>query len=581
MKKCSITDMGMRVIQVCAILYWYYILSKTNAIPEAYLLVAAAGLACSVWRWNRKPEKGNQKESVLGMLCSGILSFAVILANYTLFPLDYNGILGTTVKLCSFAGMFFGGYWAFHGIFCWICWKEHNISRVKRKNEKWDWLVLLGAWGCIWGVYLFFLYGVFYPGLGSVDSANQLEQIFSGNYSNHHPFYHTQIIRLCLEANQNINKGVEIYSLLSSGWLSFSFAYVVYTAYQYTGRKAVCAGILLWYAFTPFHIMYSVTMWKDIPFAAAVTLFITMVFRYLKRIGKYKWVNFVLCGLSAAGVCLLRSNGFLAMLAAWVVLLFLTRKENFRLSVMLAAVLSVCFILKYPVLNAIGVEQPDPVESLSIPLQQISRAVADGAELTAEERELLEQVVDVDKLSETYAMWISDFTKNLVRERGNQAYYTEHKMEFLKLYVRLGLRYPLSYIYGWVEQTKGYWNGGYEYWRWVTEDIDFIRDNQFGLTRKVGNGLAVWLISFGVRILKMPIIRIFLCIGVYTWMIVLCMYAAYVRRDRRAWFTAVLPAMIIGTLLVATPVFAEFRYAYGVIASMPMVATACFYPEKE
>ena len=39
-------------------------------------------------------------------------------------------------------------------------------------------------------------------------------------------------------------------------------------------------------------------------------------------------------------------------------------------------------------------------------------------------------------------------------------------MDFVHLYVEIGLKHPLKYLEAWVDQTKGYWNAGYEYWVW-------------------------------------------------------------------------------------------------------------------
>lgn len=570
-----------RTLSVLSILGWCAVLSTTEGILEGYLLTAIAGLAGNIWCWHRETKIDGKKNVIAGNGVSILLTAAVILANYNLFPFVYDGILGTAKKLCLLAVMLYGGYSVFQGIVLWIYWRVTTAKPQKKGSLKREGLVLLGSWLIIFGVYAFFLYAALYPGFGSSDSASQMRQIFSGVYSNHHPYYHTQMIRFFLSLSQDINTGIGLYNLFSAALLSFSFAYVVYTAYQYTGNRFWSVLILLWYTLIPFHILYSVTMWKDIPFAAAMTIFMTSVFRRQKQIGKYRWGNLVICFVSAVGVCLLRSNGFLAMAASWVVLMLLFRAKDRQLLAAITIALCGCFILKYPVLKAANVVQPDPVESLSIPLQQVSRAITDGVELTQEQRWLLNQVTDVDRIPSEYAMWTSDFEKNLVRERDNQDFFVEHKMEYLKLYLQLGLKYPLSYLNGWIEETKGYWNDGYEYWRWVHPNNDFFLKGKYGITRTVRSQTAVKVITQMVALMDTPVLKPFLCIGLYSWMLLFCMYAAFVRRDRVSWFTAVLPVMVVGTLLVATPVFAEFRYAYGIIASIPMVITACFCPERE
>ncbi len=43
-------------------------------------------------------------------------------------------------------------------------------------------------------VYLTIYFCCYYPGLLSLDSIDQVSQVFSGVYSNHQPFYHTVLI---------------------------------------------------------------------------------------------------------------------------------------------------------------------------------------------------------------------------------------------------------------------------------------------------------------------------------------------------------------------------------------------------
>ena len=242
------------------------------------------------------------------------------------------------------------------------------------------------------------------------------------------------------------------------------------------------------------------------------------------------------------------------------------------------AILCGCFVLKHPVLKAPDVAQPDTIESLSVPLQQISRTVLEGRPLTPEQRELLNQVVDVDRIQETYIGRISDPMKALVRERNNQQYLTEHRLEFLKLYVSLGIRNPDVYLHAWVEQTKGYWNGGYSYWRWYDVEIApyFWQENSFGLEHSIASQSLFQLYLSYAALFKTPLLQCLSCIGLYSWTLIFAVYATWLKRDKEAFFTSVMPIMIIGTLLVATPVHAEFRYAYSVVCVMPLILTASF-----
>lgn len=583
MEKKDIYTAARKMILVTAAVFWCVFLRESDARFEPYLLIAILALAGTVCVPTKRAVQESKESCIVAVFGSALLSFVVVLANFGLFPLDYNGLLGSFCRVMNLCLMLASGYLLFRQIFRVVYWRMSNTAgkqqfadpTVGKRLFAFSWLVLAS-------LYLAALFLVFYPGLYTVDGIDQIEQILSGTYTNHHPFYHTQLIRLCLMMGTSlfgsINAGVAVYSVFSVLLLSGCFAYVIYTVYVFTGSRKLAVVFLAWYLLMPYHITYSFTMWKDVPFAAASTFFITSSYRILKGKGKRNHVDQFIWILSGVGVCLLRSNGFLAFAASAVVFAMLFWNDHKRMLLVLAAILFGCFVLKHPVLKALDVAQPDPIESLSVPLQQISRTVLEGKQLTPEQRELLNQVVDVDRIPETYIGRISDPMKALVRERNNQQYLSEHRLEFLKLYVSLGIRNPDVYLHAWVEQTKGYWNGGYSYWRWYDTKIapHFWQENSFGLEHSIASKSLYQLYLSYEALFETPLLQCVSCIGLYSWTLIFAVYAAWLKQDKEAFFTSVMPIMIIGTLLVATPVHAEFRYAYSVVCVMPLILTASF-----
>ena len=247
---------------------------------------------------------------------------------------------------------------------------------------------------------------------------------------------------------------------------------------------------------------------------------------------------------------------------------------------MFCGIILLSFILKHPVLKALGVTQPDTIEALSIPAQQIARVIADGKELTDTETALLSQIIDLEKVPQTYSSGISDPIKGLVRASKNQEYLVEHSSEYLQLYIELGLKYPHKYLEAWIDQTKGYWNAGYSYWRWAGG----VQSNDFGIFRTTGSPFLSKCLSLYLGLYEgTTLFQLFLCIGLYVWGILYAAYVAFIRRDWPALFVTIPPLMVIFSLLVATPVFAEFRYAYCVFCAIPFIlgVSAPFSPRKK
>lgn len=424
--------------------------------------------------------------------------------------------------------------------------------------------------------YALVLFGARYPGILSPDSISQMTQIMEHSYSNHHPYYHTQIIHMCVAIGfklfGDINSAVAVYSVFSILVMASCFMYVVETAYECTKNLKLSAAIFSCYLVMPYHIMYSITMWKDVFFAAAVTCLVVSCYRYLKFVGDMK-VNVIILLVAAMGMCLLRSNGWVACFVSAAAFVVLFGKKQKKLILCFAVVLLSAYVLKHPVLEALHVSQPATAEFLSIPLQQIARVVTDGGELTEEQTQLLEKVIDIEKIPHEYKNYLSDPIKELIKEKGNQAYILEHKGDFIKLYLQLGMKYPSEYIEAWIDQTRGYWNSGYTYWRW----FNGVNKNTLGIHQTIRSQFANAAITMYLGIWQSShFLLLFLSIGLHIWGIVILAYRALVRKSREMLFVTIPFLAVILTLLISTPVYSEFRYAYAVFCGFPFVLAAAF-----
>ena len=286
--------------------------------------------------------------------------------------------------------------------------------------------------------------------------------------------------------------------------------------------------------------------------------------------------NYVGLIITAFGVCLLRSNGYFVFVFTVLCFLLLWKLSKKRIVMVMLIVLAGSFVLKHPVLKAIGVTQPDLIESLSIPSQQIARDIVDHNDLTDEQKELLSRVIDIDRIPESYSPFISDPIKNLVREKGNQGYIRQNTTGFIRLYFSLGVKHPLTYLRGWIDQTRGYWNAGYDYWRWY----DGVVENGLGIYRTVHSERAHTILTWYLtQFSNQPALWIFLCIGFFDWMMLIALYIAIVRKDKVGVMLTIPNIMVVLSLLAATPVYSEFRYNYSVFCALPIVCALVLRPE--
>lgn len=553
----------LTAIEAILLYYWCIFLVKADSYYSPYFVLAIVAIIHRTVCISKNIKLSKQNKILLTIF-SIFLSLTVVLANYSLF----HTIVSHAYRLIAIIEVFLGGFVVFRE--CIIALSEFNVknNEVILRNKN---LFFLSLWLIIIFIDLFIFYTAQYPGIFTPDSIGQVRQILTGVYTNHHPFYHTMIIKIFIDIGLNvfndINVGVALYSIFSIFVLATCIIYIVKTIYTITKNLNLTLIVYICYLVYPVNIKYSFYMGKDVFFGVAISVFVVTIYKILNNIGNYK-VNLLITFLSSLGVCLLRSNGLFVYVFSFIVFFILFFKKYKFINLIMVITILLSIILKYPVLSSLNVKQPDTIESLSIPAQQIARVIKDEKELTSNQKELLNKVIDIDKIPDYYVSFFSDPIKDLVREKGNQDYLKEHSKEYLNLYIQLGLKYPQKYIEAWVDQTRGYWNSGYAFWRWA----DGVTNNDLGVYQTVNSKffdsvLTLYLMEWQGS----PIFTFFLSIGFMVWLLIMFVYKSALYKRKDLFFIMVPPLLVIATLLIATPLYAEFRYAYAVSLTLPFI----------
>lgn len=554
----------MMAIQVILMYYWIAkYLMQTDSIYTIYLIWGVLGFVGL--SHNTKIQIKSHLLILTGV--SFVFSGTVVLSNYYLFSTSQQILMmllsGTLVSFHAFKFLYLKLMNAY--------WNESNLSgKIK------PWIIFLLALVVIASIDFFYLFECDYPGNLSSDSIDQIGQIMRGQYSNHHPFWHTMIIKACislgLQLFGEINAAVAVYSVFQIIFMSACFAYAIVTVFQQKiSLKIILLGVM-WYAFMPYHIVYSTTMWKDIIFAGAVLLFTTSLYRIWYEVGKCKilnWSNLFLGGLLFA---LLRSNGRIAVILTLVGMVIIFRAKYKIIYCIMISVILIAYILNGPILTKLDVTKPSIQESLSIPLQQIARVVVDEGELTEEQCMRIDNILDIEKIKEVYHPSVSDPIKALL----DRDSFSEDVVANMQLWLELGIQHPGSYIKAWVDQTKGYWNGGYIY----TVYYHWIYENDFGIVRSVKNDYAMnIMVGIADIVAANPFYGILRGIGINAWAIFGLALLNYFKGSKRKAFLSFPVMGIVATLLIATPLFSEFRYAYSIFTCIPFLTLITFTKE--
>ena len=427
-----------------------------------------------------------------------------------------------------------------------------------------------------WGIY----FAVFYPGLITNDSYTQLYQaVGAAPYSNHHPWIHTLLIKLFYELGfaftHSIQTAVAVYTLAQMIILAGIYSYVL-TFFYKKGLPAILIFILYcFYILFPVNAMYAVYIGKDNIFSAIVLVFVVLLwdmyleYREKNYISKRMWIIYSVTGFF---LCTFRSNGWYAFILCIPFIIYCFREIWRKAALSIGIVVLAVVIFKGPIMSAYSVSSPDLLESLAIPMQQIAGTIKEkGPEaLTDEEYGLLEEIIDVEQIPDIYFCQIADPIKNAIRQNGTEEYLRSHLLEYFKLYISLGLRYPGEYIRAFIWQTQGYYAPNVRYW--VNHYPYVYADTVLGIEP---HSLLPEKIAERVRLVSADYpdvwgYRSLWYIGTYVWSVVIALGYGV---SRKANILPFIPIIAIWcTLLIASPVHAEFRYAYPIVISAPSLA---------
>lgn len=542
-------------------------LAGTDTYYSVYLLLGVAALLCL---WDNR--RGGKSRPALWVL-AGLFALAATLGNHELYePASMQNRLNFVMDLL---GGFCVGYQI---LFCMLRRLPLRTDAGERKHPKW---VFWGAFAAVALIDLGFLLAR-YPGILTRDSITTVSQVMYGSYDNTMPYYHTRLVglfvRLGLALTGDINVGIALFHGFQIGLLATAFACVIATLYQ-IGVPGWALGLVFSvYALLPYNMVYSVTLWKDVPFGASALLLAAAFYRLVKNVGRARKWDYAAFTLGAVGMALMRTNGWAALLVAAVPLIIVLRNKKRRLVRVLLTVLVLSWVMISPVLKALNVPGTDPVEAFAVPMQQVALVVANDRELTQEQQALLGEIFLMDKLGEAYDPQTVDPVKYETFRYDQVDHIRQNASRYLKLYASIGLRYPGDYLKAWIDETRGYWNGGYFYWIYTLQ----TQENILGITQATGANPLARLYAAWFRFTEKPTaLQPLYSIGLQVWILIACCVLC-VLQGRKQWLIAV-PALVLTLgLWLGTPVYAEFRYAYPMMLCAPLVLmTTLFEPKEE
>ena len=236
--------------------------------------------------------------------------------------------------------------------------------------------------------------------------------------------------------------------------------------------------------------------------------------------------------------------------------------------------LSFYFIIKGPIFNYFDIKKSSSSEYIAIPLQQVGRMTYKYVNFTDEEVEAINELIPIDAMANLYNPMNVDFIK--FNPLYNVEVFDNNKLKYLKLWFNLVLEHPSIAIESYLNSTLGYWYSGVEFW--ATGDT--VDKNNMGIYSSSKAGKYVEKYVRRIKKYDVPIISMQWSIGLCFILIVFSSFLVIIM-NKKSFLLYYIPVFGVWlTMMVASPVFAEFRYVYCAYTCLPLLLLIPFFKHK-
>lgn len=424
----------------------------------------------------------------------------------------------------------------------------------------------------------------FYPSILCNDPVNQIKEVMgihtrymdsvilldpNMTITNFNPVLHTLLLGGCFKLGYiigNVNIGLFLYTIIQMTVLVSIFAYSIY----YMKKEGISNKLLYItlgiFAIVPVFPFYALATVKDTLFSGFILLYVIKLYDIIKNEQTTK--KYVSLFLIAILVILFRNNGIYTILLSMPFLLLGVKEKRKPIIITFIAILLFNFGYGKILLPSLKISNTSIREALSIPFQQTARLVKyRGDKIEKEDVEIIDYLLDYETLGSRYKPEISDQVKNEYNKEAT----AEDLKKYFGVWFKYLLRYPVDYIDATISNVYGYFYPNTSKWYFYSKFN--TRLGEAGYEDYSYNGLKNSrraLILFGNVFPYIPIIGLFLNIGIVVW-IYFIMFGMLLVNRKSKYIPVLLPAFSLILVCIASPVNTYFRYAQPFVYSLPVI----------
>lgn len=469
-----------------------------------------------------------------------------------------------------------GCFWVFYFCALGVLYERFDQITPKRSVQRhipYFWVLLV-----LWLPYVLLCF----PGGIPYDTGTSLLYSLGIDRSNtNNPYFQNYLFGAVYrlgEALGSVSGGIFLYVLLQMLFYLVCLSRSLNLLEHWGTHPRLVLGLLLLYGVLPVFPCYALSMGKDSNFALVLLSLGVLLLEFsldtesfLKSRGKMAALALlsVLAGLLRNGGYLI---GLLCVLACGVLRLRRTRQLSWRFVPILLGILAVEFLLP-PILR---VPEGTINEFMSIPLQQTAYyAVEFPDEVTDRERKVISAVIDYDVLGE-YVPGLADPVKDRFKADASR----EELADYWGVWMAQFRKHPDAYL-------KAFYHQSYAYYSPAAERSD-LKYHVFVGNMASTEAQEKTMLKFNTSMrhvtvrnvdaffLSLPVVGLLQRIGIYTWML-LVIVAYLIKRRQPGKLICLIPAICTLVACCFSPVNGYFRYAFGMIFSVPVLFVGVLY----
>lgn len=298
-----------------------------------------------------------------------------------------------------------------------------------------------------------------FPGFFCYDAADELNQVLTREFSNHHPLIHVLLLGGTIAFGHKVtgswNAGICMYMIFQALIMTAIFAYLITFIKRCRVSKTCRIISILFIGLFPTIVMYTWCSTKDGLFSAFLLLFVLKLLQLSEKpeIFFKNKIGISVMMFSAVMLCLFRHNGFYAYIVFIPIALIVFKKYWKKMLVLLLLPAIVSVILDSGMTLVFDADSGEHQEMLTVSITQLARTWNSSPEaFSAEDEETLFSYIPERALL-AYEPRVSDYMKSFF----NNDTYDRDSASYWKLWLKMLKGHPVTYVNAWFMTSYGYW----------------------------------------------------------------------------------------------------------------------------